>query len=83
MSPGATPLTRFKTVIENIQAELNEELEEIKMTADLLSSRPNYLTVDESGYYHVQASGNIDEVIYTLQELLNKLGRIKSYRDQT
>jgi len=51
------------------------------MTTDIINQRPNYLTVDEQGHYHVQASGSIDEVVMTLNKLLDKLERIKKYRD--
>ena len=81
MNDGATPMTRFKRVLEQLQAELNEEIDEMIMTADIIGSRPNYLTVDEQGYYHVQASGQIDDVIKSLANLLAKLERIKSFKE--
>lgn len=76
-----TPLTRFKTRLETTKAQLMEDLDEMIMTTDIISQRPNYLTVDELGYYHVQASGNIDEVLTTLYKLQEKLERIKKYRE--
>ena len=76
-----TPLARFKTILETTKAQLIEDLDEMIMTTDIINQRPNYLTVDEQGHYHVQASGSIDEVVMTLNKLLDKLERIKKYRD--
>lgn len=76
-----TPLARFKTILETTKAQLIEDLDEMIMTTDIINQRPNYITVDEQGHYHVQASGNIDEVVMTLNKLLDKLERIKKYRD--
>jgi len=76
-----TPLTRFMSTLEATKAQLIEDIDEMIMTADIISQRPNYLTVDEKGYYHIQASGDIDDVIESLTKLLGKLNRIKSYRE--
>lgn len=81
MSAGATPMTRFKTALESLQLQLNEEINEMIMTADIIGQRPNYLTVDEQGFYHIQASGNIDDVITSLTKVLEKLNRIKTFRE--
>jgi len=77
------PLTRFKEMLELYKAQTLEDFDELIGAAEVIGARPNYLTVDEQGYYHVQASGNIDEVIASLQKQLEKLQRIKAQRDKT
>jgi hypothetical protein len=57
------------------------DMNELIVAADIISSRPNYLTVDERGYYHIQASGDIKEVIFALEKQLEKLNRIKEQKD--
>ena len=76
-----TPLGRFKTILETTKAQLMEDLDEIIMTTDIINSRPTYLTVDESGYYHIQASGTIEEVLKAMYALTEKLERINKYRN--
>jgi len=76
-----TPLARFKTILETTKAQLIEDLDEMIMTTDIINQRPNHLTIDENGHYHIQASGSLDEVVLTLNKLLDKLERIKKYRD--
>lgn len=76
-----TPMSRFINALESTKAQLIEDIDEMIMTADIINQRPNYLTVDEKGFYHIQASGDIDDVIKSLTKLLGKLNRIKSYRE--
>ena len=61
--------------------QLDMDFDELIAAADIIGSRPNYLTVDEHGFYHVQASGDIKEVIYALEKQLEKLNRIKAQKD--
>ena len=58
------------------------DFDELIAAADLVGQRPNYLTVDENGYYHLQASGNIDEVIKAVEQQLDRIKRIKAQRDK-
>ncbi len=78
-----TPLTRFINILEATKSQLVQDIDEMIMTTDIISKRPNYLTVDERGYYHIQASGDIDDVMTSLTRLLEKLNRIKTYRENT
>jgi len=70
-------------MLANYKAQMDEDMNELINAAEIIGQRPNYLTVDENGYYHVQASGNIDEVIYALEKQLEKVKRIKQQRENT
>jgi len=56
---------------------MEEDFNEIISAADLVGLRPNYVTVDEHGFFHAQASGKIDEVIAATEANLARLKRIK------
>jgi vacuolar-type H+-ATPase subunit D/Vma8 len=75
------PLSKFKDVLINYQEQMVQDFNELIMAADLIGSRPNYLTVDEKGFYHVQASGTLDEAIKAMEQLLEKLNRIKKQKN--
>jgi hypothetical protein len=77
------PLTKFKDMLMDYKEQMVVDMDELITAADIISARPNYLTVDERGYYHVQASGDIKEVIYALEKQLEKLNRIKAQKDKT
>lgn len=68
-------------MLESYKKQMNEDMDELIGGATLLSARPNYLTVDEHGYYHVQASGPIEEIIPALIKQVEKLQRIKQQKD--
>lgn len=68
-------------MLENYQAQMNEDFDELINAAHLVGSRPNYLTLDEHGFFHVQASGKIEEVIASLKEHLARLERIKTQKE--
>lgn len=74
------PLIRFKDMLESYKAQMEEDFEELINAAHLVASRPNYLTLDENGFFHVQSSGKIDEVIVSLKEHLARLERIKTQK---
>jgi len=76
------PLIRFKELLENTKKRMNEDMEELITGATLLAARPNYLTVDEMGYYHVQASGPIEEIIPALIKQVERLQRIKQQKER-
>lgn len=63
------------------QEQMNEDFNELVLGADLLSSRPNYLTVDEHGNYHIQVSGTLNEVLEALEKQLEKIKRIKAQKE--
>lgn len=75
------PLTQFAEILQKYQEQMNEDFNELVTAAQVIGRRPNYLTLDENGYYHVQASGKIDEVINSVNDSLNRLLRIKRQRD--
>lgn len=77
------PLIRFHEMLRLYKEQMNEDFDELMSAAEIIGARPNYLTVDEHGFYHVQASGNIDEVLHALQLQKEKLERIKAQRDKT
>lgn len=77
------PLTKFRDMLQAYQAQMNEDMSELVNAADLVGSRPNYLVVDEHGYYHYQTSGTIYEVVASVEKMLEKLNRIKAQRDTT
>lgn len=77
------PLTKFKDMLLDHKQQLDADFDELILAADLIGARPNYMTVDEHGFYHVQASGGIKEVIFALEKQLEKLNRIKAQRDKT
>ena len=77
------PLTRFKTMLETYQQQINEDLGELVMAAELVGSRPNYILLDEEGYYHLQVSGKLDTVIDSMTKQLDKLCKIKHQKDRT
>jgi hypothetical protein len=70
-------------MLQAYQAQMNEDMNELVNAADLVGSRPNYLVVDEHGYYHYQTSGTIQEVVASVEKMLEKLNRIKAQRDKT
>jgi hypothetical protein len=51
--------------------------------AQLIGSRPNYLVVDEHGYYHFQVSGTIEEVVASTELHLKKMLRIKAQKEHS
>ena len=76
------PLIRFKQALESYKDQMIVDFNELIGAAEVLGVRPNYLAVDENNYYHVQASGTMDEVIAALEKQLEKLKRIKEQRIQ-
>lgn len=74
------PLIRFKEMLETYKEQAVEDYDELISAAHLLASRPNYLTLDENGFFHVQASGKIEDVIVALKEHLQRLERIKTQK---
>ena len=68
-------------MLRNYKAQHLEDMDELIGAAVLIGQRPNYLTVDEHGFYHVQASGKVEEVITAMYEIVHKLERIKKQRD--
>ncbi len=77
------PLTRFKDMLDAYKNQMIEDFDELIGAAEIVGGRPNYLTVDEHGFYHVQASGTINEVLHALQKQLEKLTRIKQQRESS
>lgn len=75
------PLTRFEEIISATRQQINLDLQELEQAAHLLGARPNYFTMDEGGFFHVQASGTIDECIKALEIHLRKLTNIKDFKD--
>lgn len=75
------PLTKFEEIIAATREQINLDLQELEQAAHLLGARPNYFTMDEVGFFHVQASGKIDEVIAALEIHLKKLTNIKQFKD--
>ncbi len=77
------PLSKFGDMLKAYQAQMNEDMNELVNAAELIGGRPNYLVVDEHGYYHYQTSGTINEVLSSVEKMLEKLQRIKAQRDKT
>ena len=76
------PLIRFQEMLLKCKEQMDEDLNELIGAAHIIGSRPNYLTVDEHGYYHVQASGKMDEVILALEKQVEKLQRIRQQKER-
>lgn len=76
------PLRKFHDMLTTLKYQVMEDMDEIIGAADLISQRPNYLTVDEHGFYHLQASGNIDEMLLAVELQLTRLKRIKEQKDK-
>jgi hypothetical protein len=76
------PLIRFKEMLEVHRDQMNEDFNELIGAAEIVGARPNYLTVDEHGFYHVQASGTLDQVLYALEKQTEKLNRIKAQKER-
>lgn len=70
-------------MLEAYKGQMMEDFDELIGAAEIIGVRPNYLTVDEHGFYHVQASGTLDQVLESLPKQLEKLTRIKAQRDKT
>jgi hypothetical protein len=68
-------------MLEGYQAQMNQDYGELIMAAELMGSRPHYVLMDEQGYYHVQTSGTLEEVVAILQKQLEKLERIKTQKE--
>ncbi len=77
------PLSKFRDMLSAYQQQMNEDMNELVNAADLVGGRPNYLVVDEHGYYHYQTSGTIAEVLASVEAITDKLKRIKAQRDKT
>jgi hypothetical protein len=76
------PLMKFSEMLTDLKTQIGQDMDEIIGAATLIGQRPNYLTVDELGYYHLQASGNIDEVVSAVSTQLERLKRIKEQKDK-
>jgi len=76
------PLIRFRDMLANYKAQMDEDMNELINAAEIIGARPNYLTVDEHGFYHVQASGTIDQVLDALEKQLEKLNRIRAQKER-
>ena len=76
------PLIRFKELLETMKDQFTQDMDELIGGATIIGTRPNYLTVDEQGFYHVQASGTSTEVIEALEKLLEKVKRIQVQKDK-
>ena len=76
------PLTKFSKILNAYKDQHSSDMDELIAAAELIGQRPNYLTVDEHGYYHLQASGKIEEVIKALEDNIARLNRIKLQRDK-
>ena len=77
------PLTKFSEILKDTRDQMSNDFNELIAASDLIGQRPNYLTVDEHGFYHLQASGRIEEVLAAVEQQLERLKRIKKQRDQT
>lgn len=75
------PLIKFHEALLLYKAQMMEDFDELIGAAEVIGSRPNYLTVDEHGYYHIQASGTMEEVLVALKKQQEKLERIKSQKE--
>lgn len=76
------PLKKFGEMLTTTKEQMIEDMNELINAATLISQRPNYLTVDEHGFYHLQASGDIGEMVTVVEQQLAKLKRIKEQRDK-
>ena len=76
------PLIKFRDMLTTYKAQIVEDLDELINAAEIIGLRPNYLTVDEHGFYHVQASGTLDQVIQAMEKQLEKLNRIRAQRER-
>ena len=55
---------------------MNADLDEAIGAAHILGSRPNYLVLDEHGFFHIQTSGTLEECIGAMRQHIAKLERI-------
>lgn len=70
------PLIRFRDFLQQTKEQMNVDLDEAIGAAHLLGARPNYLTLDEQGFFHIQTSGTLEECIFAMQQHIAKLERI-------
>lgn len=76
------PLIKFRDMLQTYKEQINNDMNELVAAATLIGTRPNYLTVDEQGYYHLQASGTLEQCIKVTEDNLAKLNRIKEQKDR-
>ena len=69
-------------MLQTYKEQINNDMNELVAAATLIGTRPNYLTVDEQGYYHLQASGTLEQCIKATEDHLAKLNRIKEQKDR-
>ena len=69
-------------MLQTYKEQINNDMNELVAAATLIGTRPNYLTVDEQGYYHLQASGTLEQCIKVTEDNLAKLNRIKEQKDR-
>lgn len=69
-------------MLQTYKEQINNDMNELVAAATLIGTRPNYLTVDEQGYYHLKASGTLEQCIKATEDNLAKLNRIKEQKDR-
>jgi hypothetical protein len=67
-------------MLQTTKDQLNVDLDELIGAAHVLGSRPNYLTLDENGFFHIQVSGTIEECIAAMKQHTEKLERISKQK---
>ena len=60
-----------------------EDLNDLVNAAELIAQKENVLEMDEQGYFFVQATGKLEDIIPKLEDHIERLKRIKLSKDST
>lgn len=71
------PLSRFTNALSAYKLEFDQQFDELIQAAEIISKKTNVIEREDNGQFFVQATGNIEQVIDTLETMLRKLYKIK------
>lgn len=76
------PFKRFTEALAGYKEEFDRQFDDLINAADLISKKTNVIEREDNGTYLIQASGQLDEVINTLENMLKRLRKIKETNDR-
>jgi hypothetical protein len=77
-----TPFQRFRNGLLQIRGDTNELLDEMIAFAEVMANKRNTVELDENGFFYVQSSGPLEEVLAVMHKQVEKLERIKKQKDE-
>lgn len=77
------PLLNFRDMLSRCKAQIDEDMDELILGAQLIGQRENYLLVDEKGNYFFQVAGTLPQLIEATTHLLERLKRLQQQKEKT